>query len=294
MSLLQGMEKIPTGIRWGASRSVGLYRSPSEGYVCSLPPKPQDVTATLNFPLANFVAHRNTKHLRWRLSIQIPKYSMLTGRYPPHRELARILRTHLRNLRMRGKSIMAGKPIHIDRKQYETFRTMLLKLRDETRDHIKEFRRDQQDEASTVPGDEMDEARSSADVETHAGLIGRAEEKLRALDDALALLDEGKYGICLKCGDPIPVQRLKVLPFALHCVDCQGKQPAAEKTAGEGGTIQPYDQLWTPPEEMSEPADRNALRTSPDEDRSVRSLPSSSPKKKRPAVRSKASGKRAR
>jgi len=87
MSLLQGMEKIPTGIRWGASRSVGLYRSPSEGYVCSLPPKPQDVTATLNFPLANFVAHRNTKPLRWRLSIQIPEYSMPTGRHPPHREL---------------------------------------------------------------------------------------------------------------------------------------------------------------------------------------------------------------
>ena len=189
---------------------------------------------------------------------------------------------------------MAGRPTHIDRKQQEIFRTMLLKLRDETEDRIKEFRRDQQDDASTAPGDEMDEARSSADVETHAGLIGRAEEKLRSLDDALALFDEGKYGICLKCGDSIPLERLRVLPFAPHCVDCQGKQAAAEKRAGEGGTIPPYDQVWAPPEEMSEPADRNALRTSPDEDRSVRSLPSSRPRKNRPAVRSNPPGKRAR
>ena len=186
---------------------------------------------------------------------------------------------------------MATRITHIDREQRETFRAMLLKLRAETDDRIAEFRQDQQDEATVSPGDEMDEARSSADVETHAGLIGRAEEKLRYLDDALSLLDEGKYGVCLKCGDPIPVERLIALPFALHCVDCQSKQAASERRAGEGGTIPPYDHVWTPPEEMKEPPDRNALRSSPDEDLSVRPLPSSSTRKRGRPARSKMPGK---
>ena len=88
MSLLQGMEN-PNRHSLGCLAFRGPLPEPfcNQGYVCSLPPKPQDVTATLNFPLANFVAHRNTKPLRWRLSIQIPEYSMPTGRHPPHREL---------------------------------------------------------------------------------------------------------------------------------------------------------------------------------------------------------------
>ena len=187
---------------------------------------------------------------------------------------------------------MVARTTSIDREQRETFRAMLLKLRDETQDRIKEFRRDQRDDASSSPGDEMDEARSSADVETHAGLIGRAEEKLKYLDEALTLLDEGKYGICLKCGEPIPSERLIALPFAQYCIDCQGKQAAAERRAGEGETIPPYDQVWTPPEEMSEPPDRDALHASPDEDRSVRVTPPSGPRKKGRATARKTARKR--
>jgi DnaK suppressor protein len=189
---------------------------------------------------------------------------------------------------------MVGRTSHIDMEQRETLRTMLLKLRDETYQRVKQFRRDQEEDSEPAPGDEMDEARSSADVETHAGLIGRAEEKLKYLDDALALLDQGKYGICSGCGEPIPLERLIAVPFALQCVDCQAKQNAGDRRASEGGTIAPYDKLWTPPEEMSEPPDRDALRASPDEDLSVRSVPPESARKRgRPAGR-KAPGKKGR
>jgi RNA polymerase-binding transcription factor DksA len=40
---------------------------------------------------------------------------------------------------------------------------------------------------------------------------------------ALARLDEGKYGICTDCLQPIQADRLVIQPFATRCVSCQGQ-----------------------------------------------------------------------
>lgn len=53
-----------------------------------------------------------------------------------------------------------------------------------------------------------------------AGLADAATAKLQEVDDALARLDAGAYGICASCGRPIPAGRLEVRPFAEHCVAC--------------------------------------------------------------------------
>jgi DnaK suppressor protein len=41
------------------------------------------------------------------------------------------------------------------------------------------------------------------------------------LDAALQRLEEGAYGICEDCQTPISEERLKALPFARRCIDCQ-------------------------------------------------------------------------
>src|SRR5271157_392342 len=46
-------------------------------------------------------------------------------------------------------------------------------------------------------------------------------ESIRKIDLALKRLDEGIYGNCEECGDEISAERLKVVPFALLCRDCQ-------------------------------------------------------------------------
>ncbi len=46
-------------------------------------------------------------------------------------------------------------------------------------------------------------------------------DSIRKIDLALKRLDEGNYGICEECGDEISMERLKVIPFALLCRDCQ-------------------------------------------------------------------------
>lgn len=144
-------------------------------------------------------------------------------------------------------------------------REMLIGLQDETWQRIKNLRKDQAQESESGPVDEMDAARTTAETETHAGLIARAEEKLRYLDEALARLDAGKYGRCLQCGGAIPIERLMAIPFASHCVDCQEKRNRARGGWGEGITIAPYDHQWTLPEEMETPAERESHSIDPEE-----------------------------
>ncbi len=46
-------------------------------------------------------------------------------------------------------------------------------------------------------------------------------EEIVKIDEALLRLKEGKYGICQRCEEPIPLERLEVQPYAPFCVGCQ-------------------------------------------------------------------------
>jgi DnaK suppressor protein len=130
--------------------------------------------------------------------------------------------------------------------RYGKLRENLAQLRDETFEKIAAFRRDQGQEILSSPGDEMDVARSTADAEAHASLIERSEDRLRLIHQALARVDNGTYGTCAECGDHIPRERLKALPFALRCVDCQLKRGKSRGRWGANGTIESYSSAWTP------------------------------------------------
>jgi len=52
-------------------------------------------------------------------------------------------------------------------------------------------------------------------------LRDKSGKGLELVDAALARLADGTFGRCLRCGDPIPDERLEVLPWAAFCVRCQ-------------------------------------------------------------------------
>ncbi|MEW6002656.1 MAG: TraR/DksA C4-type zinc finger protein [Nitrospirota bacterium] len=58
-------------------------------------------------------------------------------------------------------------------------------------------------------------------------------ENLFKIDEALRKLDEGTYGICEDCGEEISEERLKVLPFAIYCRDCQERREQLEEIEKE-------------------------------------------------------------
>ncbi len=45
--------------------------------------------------------------------------------------------------------------------------------------------------------------------------------RLTAINNALTRIEQGKYGLCLKCGKKIPKERLAALPYAALCINCK-------------------------------------------------------------------------
>jgi DnaK suppressor protein len=59
------------------------------------------------------------------------------------------------------------------------------------------------------------------DQQRDLALRDRAVHHLAQVDAALARLDDGTFGVCLRCGREIAPARLEALPWAAHCIDCQ-------------------------------------------------------------------------
>jgi len=56
------------------------------------------------------------------------------------------------------------------------------------------------------------------------GLIETVKGQLGSVDQALVKLDQGTYGFCDNCGQPIPPARLDARPASVLCVDCKNRR----------------------------------------------------------------------
>jgi DnaK suppressor protein len=75
---------------------------------------------------------------------------------------------------------------------------------------------------------ESSEADIQEDIEF--ALIQMKAETLTKINDALARLEDGVYGYCADCGGEISDKRLRALPFAVRCKDCEeGREIAVER-----------------------------------------------------------------
>jgi DnaK suppressor protein len=54
-------------------------------------------------------------------------------------------------------------------------------------------------------------------------------ETLNKVDAALRRLEDGTYGDCFECGEEIAEARLRALPFAVRCKDCEEARETAER-----------------------------------------------------------------
>ena len=80
--------------------------------------------------------------------------------------------------------------------------------------------------------DVFDAAESSEiDIQDDIGfaLIQMKAETLKKIDTALRRIEVGDYGECFECGDEIAQARLRALPFAVRCRDCEAVREAADE-----------------------------------------------------------------
>ena len=68
-----------------------------------------------------------------------------------------------------------------------------------------------------------DTATATLDREIDYSLEENSEQVLRAIDAALRRIEEGTFGVCETCGQPISEERLEAIPYATQCIDCRRK-----------------------------------------------------------------------
>jgi len=127
----------------------------------------------------------------------------------------------------------------------QVLRDLLTNLRIKETDRVRALREDRSGDVSEDPGDTLDEARADEDLELHAALIDRAENRLTEIHEALKRLDDGTYGICRKCKNEIELERLKAMPFAELCGKCVGIQ---REDRAPGEESREFESRWQPPE----------------------------------------------
>ena len=68
---------------------------------------------------------------------------------------------------------------------------------------------------------------------THTLLLHDRESRLiNKIRDCLQAMDDGEYGTCQQCEEPISFARLKARPVTHHCIECKNRLEEMEKIAG--------------------------------------------------------------
>ncbi|MEW6387554.1 MAG: TraR/DksA C4-type zinc finger protein [Thermodesulfobacteriota bacterium] len=79
--------------------------------------------------------------------------------------------------------------------------------------------------------DEEDQASVSLLAETHLTLLGPKRQELEAIEEALMRLENGSYGLCESCGQPIEPRRLEIMPETPLCRNCMSQREKLAKAA---------------------------------------------------------------
>jgi RNA polymerase-binding protein DksA len=71
------------------------------------------------------------------------------------------------------------------------------------------------------PKDFADVASDDIDRKMIESIGAQDLKRIKAIDAAITRIQQGRYGLCVKCGKKIPLERLKAIPYAVMCIDCQ-------------------------------------------------------------------------
>ena len=77
--------------------------------------------------------------------------------------------------------------------------------------------------------DPTDQAVAELDNNFMLRLRGREQKLLKKIDEAIARIDGGTYGVCESCGGQITMKRLEARPVTTLCIECKTRQEEEEK-----------------------------------------------------------------
>ena len=77
--------------------------------------------------------------------------------------------------------------------------------------------------------DAVESAEADIQEDLEFALVQMKSETLNKINDALGRLEQGTYGNCFECGEEIAEKRLRALPFAVRCKDCEEAKEVVEQ-----------------------------------------------------------------
>jgi DnaK suppressor protein len=81
--------------------------------------------------------------------------------------------------------------------------------------------------AGSLQGDVIDQANADAEAELQIRLHQTDGRLLRAIEEALARIRQGTYGVCVVCKQPISKARLEAVPWTRLCRECKERARSA-------------------------------------------------------------------
>lgn len=106
-------------------------------------------------------------------------------------------------------------------------RERLEALRRQGEQALDEERAGDQGELTTIDQHPADAATNLHDREVNESVVGGFDVEIAEIDAALERVDDGTYGRCEVCGQPLPDERLEVVPAARYCTVHQEQQEGA-------------------------------------------------------------------
>ena len=85
--------------------------------------------------------------------------------------------------------------------------------------------------------DPLDMTLQAAERELAVQRLGLSSTLARSIQRAIERLDNGSFGLCLKCEDNIAPKRLNALPWAEFCIRCQEEADRSDREQGAVGTV---------------------------------------------------------
>ena len=123
-----------------------------------------------------------------------------------------------------------------NKEQIKQFRQLLITERVKLADEIKSIAHDVSTSPRDASGDlsaytvhMADMAADTYERELSMNIVSTEQELLYQIDDALKRLDDGSFGLCQQCNQPITMSRLKAVPYASLCISCQRSKEQKNK-----------------------------------------------------------------
>ena len=118
---------------------------------------------------------------------------------------------------------------YMSKRQLQFFRRRIEGMREDIGQGLERTMASMQEEAGAIP-DDNDRASKESEFAVELRQRDRDRRLLGKISRALEGIENGKFGYCEDCGDPIGVARLLARPVASLCIECKDLQERLEKT----------------------------------------------------------------